>query len=340
MKDQPLLKGIEPGPPEPSKEQPAKIELTPEGNAWRHRFNELADYVLAHMVNRTEIYERYRSDGRSYTAKGGLKRPTIEQHFRPITAADIIGLHSTLAKQIEGPDGPIVSCTNRWVCNDVDYHGVGDVPQAIVEAVKRWHSRACDLGFHPLTYQSNGRGGYRILIFFADPIQTAIAYSFIQWLQKDWRELGLDHEPEFFPRQRKIRLLDDPYDAKGACGNWVRLIGRHYKREHHTRFWTGERVLCGNAAIDLLLDHTGDDPSMIPAECLKHESGPTVGKAREAPKPAQPKSFVDLSLAADALRCLTSMASDYDAWLKIGMALYELGDVGLTLWDSWSQTSK
>jgi putative DNA primase/helicase len=309
-----------------------------EARAWRKRANELIEYVFKYLVNRTDIYGRYGQRG-PFTAKDGLTREKIDWHFRPVTPSNILGLHSTLAEEIEGSDGqPIVNCTCRWIAVDIDHHGTGPAPPENVKAAKHWHAKAASLGFRPLTYQSNGRGGYRLLIVFSEPIQAAHAFAFVRWLISDWKSLGLAQAPEFFPKQKKICVLDDPYDAKGACGNWLRLFGRHHKREHHSRFWTGSEVVVGDAAIDWVLDHRGDDPQLIPSECLRPESGPSVGMVREQPKTDQPKTFEDLALATSALRSLTLMAADYDPWLKVGMALHELGDPGLSLWDSWSKS--
>jgi hypothetical protein len=225
---------IEPDPPAPD-----KIDIhSPEPRAWRDRSVELTDYALKYLVNQTYLYGCYGQRG-PFTAKDGLTRAKIDRHFRPITPSDIIGLHSTLAEEIEGPDGPIVNCSCRWIAVDIDHHGTGPAPPQNAEAAKHWHQKAVSLGFRPLTFQSNGRGGYRLLIIFSEPVQAARAYAFVRWLISDWQELGLDHEPEYFPRQREIRPLDDPHDARGACGFWVRLFGRHHKVQHLSRFWTG-----------------------------------------------------------------------------------------------------
>jgi putative DNA primase/helicase len=341
MSDRPLFDQITDPGSTPTADRPAepnKIELTPEAEAWRKRWEELTPYVMRHLANRLDIYGRYNKRGEMFTAKDGLTPDKIARHFRPITPADIIGLHSTKAEEIQGPDGkPVVSCTCKWACNDLDHHDSGPAPAENAMAAKHWHERAVKLGFRPLTYQSNGNGGYRVLIVFSAPVQASSALGFIRWLQHDWKELGLPAEPEFFPRQKRLKLADDPNDMRGACGNCVRLFGRHHKREHHSRFWDGERVLTGNDAIDWLLEHTGDDPALIPNEARLFKTERFVGKVREATQTDSPKSFRDLSLAAEALRSITPLAGQYDSWLKVGMALRELGDGGLTLWDAWSK---
>jgi hypothetical protein len=339
MSDQPLLDQIADMPPTAEQTpRPAKVEITPESSPWRQRWEELTPYVMEYLVNRADIYGRYNKAGKPFTAKDGLAPDKITRHFRPVTPGDILGLHSTAAEEIHGPDGKlIVSCTCKWVANDIDHHGSGPAPPENALAAKAWHQRAVDLGFHPLTIQSNGAGGYRLFIVFSEPVQASIALGFIRWLQRDWAELGLQGEPEFFPRQRRIRLVDDPNDLKGACGNWVRLFGRHHKREHHSRFWTGENTVVGHAAVDWLLEHTGDDPALIPADARTFKTEHAVGRVREPAQPERPKGFDDLALATDALRSITPMAADYHAWLKVGMCLHEFGDPGLSLWEWWSK---
>ena len=48
----------------------------------------------------------------------------------------------------------------------------------------------------------------------------------------------------------------------------------------------------------------------------------------------------EAALAREALRHLgPDHRDDYDAWLGVGMALRQLGDDGLALWDAWSSPS-
>lgn len=79
-----------------------------------------------------------------------------------------------------------------------------------------------------------------------------------------------------------------------------------------------------------------------------------VNGTMEAPTPQQPaqeaqpdkpkKQKIDgrkFAQAASALNALKKeRAENYDDWVKVGMALYELGDYGLTAWDGWSKQSE
>lgn len=56
--------------------------------------------------------------------------------------------------------------------------------------------------------------------------------------------------------------------------------------------------------------------------------------------PRQVSIVHELADAAEALKRLAaSRADDYNGWVTVGMALSELGDAGLALWDDWSAQS-
>jgi hypothetical protein len=318
----------------------APPDTSSEAQAWRDNAEKLAAYAFDHLVNRTDIYGRHEADGGRYMAKDGLTHENLLRHFRGEAAVDILGLFPIAAEEIEGPDGEmIVSSTCKWTTNDIDYHGDGVAPEFNLKAAKGWCRRAVNLGFRPLLLESNGNGGYRVFIIFSEPIKSTLAFHFIRWLQRDWKDLGFAKEPEAFPKQDQLGLLiKHPVQPWENCGSWVRLFGRHHKRDHYTRFWNGERWLAGQDAIDFLLDHTGDDLALIPAEVhdLVKQDRPSQGRA---PAAIGPRGFDDLSLAAEALRFVAPMANDYDSWLQVGMSLRSLGPQGLGLWDSWSKGS-
>jgi P4 family phage/plasmid primase-like protien len=66
-----------------------------------------------------------------------------------------------------------------------------------------------------------------------------------------------------------------------------------------------------------------------------------VGRSKPVPRAAEFSLGADVSPAARALEQLADWrCNDYQAWIEVGMALSELGDVGLALWDTWSRKSK
>jgi len=74
-----------------------------------------------------------------------------------------------------------------------------------------------------------------------------------------------------------------------------------------------------------------------------HRTFPELNKSDETEEPALCKREIvdsDIANAATWLGKLSlARCEDYDSWLKVGMALSELGEVGLALWDRWSQKS-
>ena len=54
-----------------------------------------------------------------------------------------------------------------------------------------------------------------------------------RWLIRNYAEFGLAKAPEAFPKS--------PRHTGKRIGPWVRLPGRHPKRDHYTRVWDDDR---------------------------------------------------------------------------------------------------
>jgi hypothetical protein len=329
-----------------------------EALAWHRQTERLAEWTLQRLANRFDSYGGYyRSrDGtvKQTSRKSELSHSTLVRHFRARDPSDIVGLYTTSWH----PSG----CLSRWGSTDLDCHDQTGSPETNWRAALAWHERLINLGFHPILLDSNGVGGYRNFVVFSEPTPTLQVFQFFQWLIRDWQELGLSSKPETFPKQPRI---GPPGSGHREFGNWMRLPGRHHRRPHWSRVWHNEQWHSGDAAIDLLLATTGDDPSLIPIEALtvepparrthtplatrQHEhsddrtddhTGDIAGNRHVSP----PAGLV--RRAERALRYLGAGAkdesgheyvSDYDLWLKVGIALHELGPAGLDLWIKWSR---
>jgi hypothetical protein len=234
------------------------LPATPgEGNpaAWADWADELAEWAWDRLVNRVDRWGRY-GDGGTWTAPGLSQRGRVlltladlVRHFRAAGRDDVLGLHST------SPDN---SCL--WVALDIDKHADdgGNDASANLAAALAWHARAKSLGFRPLLYGSNGKGGYHLRILFREAIPAPRAFTFARWLAADHARHGLPAMPERFPKQPDVRRC-----GKGL-GNWLRTPGRHYKRDYWSEFWDGYRWLSGDDAARWLLSFTGDSPNLIP----------------------------------------------------------------------------
>jgi len=111
---------------------------------------------------------------------------------------------------------------------------------------------------------------------------------------------------------------------------------------------------CPGAQIEMYsngryLVMTGDQwPGAVPTiEIRRDEIEAVHTQYMSAPikQKAAPKIQVDMgddpALLGAALGLLAQWRCDtYDSWLKVGMALHPLGDIGYQMWDTWSQKSQ
>jgi hypothetical protein len=226
---------------------------------WCERATELAAWVMTHLVNRTDVWGRYvRRKGdetthvvtvplRDQRGKVFLDLDSLHKHFRTRAPSGQLGLHSASS-----------DLTSRWLAIDIDLHDHEDqlsvTPEANLAAALGWYEHLRALGLDPLLLDSNGGGGFHLLVVLAEPRSTASVHQFGQRLVADFERRGLDNEPEVFPE----KPMWDHY------GNFLRLPGRHHTRPHYTRVWNEEphadsRWLVGHEAIDrVLATHPAD----------------------------------------------------------------------------------
>ena len=225
---------------------------------WRERSSELAAWTMAHLVNRTDVWGRYlskqqREQGEFHVRNSAITAPfreergkvflgtaSLEKHFKARNGGGVLGLHSTSA-----------DLTSRWLALDIDLHDEDDLsvsPQGNFAAAIAWHQQLVDVGYDTLLFDSNGKGGFHLLVLFAEPMATASVNKCAKNLVADFEKRGLDKQPEVFPGSPKW----DRY------GDWLRLFGRHHTHEHFTRVWNDEPWaeqpwLEGHDAIDRIL---------------------------------------------------------------------------------------
>jgi hypothetical protein len=223
---------------------------TPDHTAWAAAAEDLAAWVQARLVNRTDAWGRYAGRG-PWTAKGELSRGILARHFRARGRADVIGLHSTSAAN-----------TSLWGALDLDAHGpTGTAPDANLAAALAWYDRLRGRGFRPLLTDSNGAGGFHLRVLLAEPAPTPRVYHLLKSLVADHRAFGLAAPPEAFPKQPAVRPRPD---GSPGFGNWLRLPGGHHSREHWSAVWDGGRWLEGAAAVAFILGLAGDPGSLVP----------------------------------------------------------------------------
>lgn len=299
---------------------------------WASHDEALADWCLARHVARKDVHGAYRPDGGQYTAHSPLTRELLIRHFRgEIT----IGCHST------STDGRCLS-----VVADIDAHdGKGADPDVNWRCALAVAEMFGGLDLTALICDSDGKGGYHVRVFFKKSVPVAVAYWLGSRINAGLAAEGLP-AVEFFPKQAEL-TLDCPY------GNWLRLPGRHHKRDHWTRIFdhVSGRWLEGEGAVLGLIGIAGDKTTKLLAtykaeQAAKAGAVPVPKKAgasrrhdrEEEPGEARVREALDYLPA--------SMADSYGGsrsdtgWLGIGMALHDWDEVrGLPLWHAFSARS-
>jgi len=172
-----------------------------------------SDFVLE-IAPRLDAYGVYQSHGRAVWCK------------EPITA-EVIAAHENGTRTIGIPCASAArGCT--FAVLDYDNHD-GDPSRAQANhatALDAWNLLR-EMGAEPILEDSDGQGGFHVWVFFAEPAQLMRAHAFIAW--------AAGGKAEAFPKQAVLR--------DGDFGNWVRLPGKHPRRNHWSRVWDGFRWL-------------------------------------------------------------------------------------------------
>src|SRR5262249_2428468 len=115
-----------------------------------------------------------------------LTPEVLARHFRARGPADVVGLHST------SPD-------NLSLSGGVDIDAqrpASPAPAVNLAAALAWYQQLRRLGFDPLLTDSNGAGGYHLLIPLARAAPTPRVFAFLRRLTADHAAHGLPAPPE------------------------------------------------------------------------------------------------------------------------------------------------
>lgn len=265
----------------------------PDSAAWAQHAPALAAWTDKHLVNRRDAYGGYYvRDGAVHTTTrkatdkaGPLTLATLVRHFKATGTDAVIGLHSTYRDEAG-------ECWSRWLGIDVDRHDEGSDPEANTRFVLAVYALAVSLGFRVILTDSDGRGGYHIRLVFAGPVPTRLVFAFARWLIREWESYRLTKEPETFPKQPGI--------PEGGYGNWMRVFGRHPKRDHWSRVYDGERWIDGVDAVKFIVTTTGADESLIPTEARPDPNAPFDLGREIARKRAQEASEANIEANGDS----------------------------------------
>jgi hypothetical protein len=306
----------------------------PRAQDWAAHAHALADWACR-LINRDDVHGRYRPKRRwyvgekrersilAYTEHRGLTRDDLVRHFVGRSRYDLVGLHVASATE-----------TCKFVVADFDAHRAGDNPEANLKTAMAVYAQARALGLDALLLDSNGSGGFHIWIIFRTAVPMGDAWRLGKWMVRDHRRYGLTRPPESFPKGPRL--------TGKRIGHWVRLPGRHHTREHWSRVWDGRGWLEGEAAVRAILEVEGADVELeraIPADIGSDPMGEDRRQSRVVAMLLNWRDRErDVALARKALQFLGDDYRDYEAWLRIGMALSELGEDGRKLWHEWSRS--
>ncbi len=211
------------------------------------RADELTSWAISRLVVRFDAHGSYTTrDGSvgQVTVWRGIDRDLLKRHFG---GEIVVGAHSTAADD---------SC--KWLAIDIDCHDDADDPDENRRDALALFNRLRELGFDPLLTESNGKGGFHLRVLLASPVTARVARRFGLWLLHDVS--GDCQRHEVFPKQESVQHTEK------KLGNWVRIPGRHHKRDFWTTVWNGSDFVSGHSAIDIIVAHAGDDPSLIPPD--------------------------------------------------------------------------
>jgi len=258
------------------------------GEEWKKRSRELADWAMDHLVNRKDVWGQYSPLRPSEQRRLGRKSRVMTLPMKHKRGTDMVSLDKLArhfaslprVQQIIGLHAKSDDNMSRWLAIDIDLHDP-DAADAEITAQANfigalsWFDKLEDLGYDPLLCDSNGMGGFHLIILFREPAPTTDVYELGQTIIADWEKLGLSEEPETFPKSP---------GKSGSFGSWLRLPGLHHSRPHYHRIWSGDGWLddpwlTGNSAVESLLGNLPGPPP--PAASSDSESKKAAAK-REA----------------------------------------------------------
>jgi uncharacterized phage-associated protein len=261
---------------------------------WQRNADDLAVWAMEHLVNRRDVWGQYTLKSgevhvvtlpikeRRDTGSDMVTLNKLRRHFNGRAVSHLVGLHVESDHE-----------TSKWFAIDVDLHdesiaNADEIALANLAACREWANRLRDKLLDPCIVDSNGIGGFHLLVLLDREYPVAEVHEFIAELRSDYEKFGLIRKPELFPSKPK----DDNEDR---LGNWLRLPGRHHTRPHYSRVWNfdaaGENEwLEGAEAIEAILSLR---PAALPLPSDAKSVAKRIASKRE-PLTQKPRVCVDL----------------------------------------------
>ena len=274
---------------------------------WQRHCKSLAEVAWQRFAIKRDRHGMYSADGSASWSYSEVTKDDLAAHF----AGEItIGLGSTSIDD---------KCLG--VAVDLDNHVDDQATNQNLDYAIILLNKLAEHGVYAIVEDSDGKGGIHVWVLFAEPIPARAAYRFINWITQGY-EQHVD-KIECFPKQPTVKTTQQ------KCGNYLRLPGKHHKRDHWSRFWGDSEWLNAEESVELLLNPPVNDPVCL---ALAPEPPPPERKEYDGPQANT------VELARTALPYISN--DDYDQWLKVGQALHSEGDHMLSEWQHWSSSSE
>jgi hypothetical protein len=164
------------------------VSATEGTKAWHLNAERLTVWALQHLKNRNDAYGQYLSlQQRTEKRKAVTKREdathdVLLRHFSADDPGELIGLHTT---------SPENTC--RWLAVDIDQHSEDYSPEAAgnEDVALALYAELSQCGCEALLLDSNGAGGFHLLLIFESPIPADWAHRIAQFLAAKCKERGL-----------------------------------------------------------------------------------------------------------------------------------------------------
>lgn len=208
---------------------------------WQSNCRELSQWAWNRLAIKRDRHGLYSPEGGAHWSFSPLTQDELAAHF---AGECTLGVGSTT---------PEDKCL--WVAWDLDNHSDELPADANLSYAIVLMNRLVEMGFRPVIEHSDGRGGIHVWLPFSRPIDAKTAYRFSRHVAHDYQQ----HIPaiECLPKSPTVQ------NTEAKCGTYLRLPGKHHKRNHWSRFWGDGEWLEAADGIELLLSLRGDDPELI-----------------------------------------------------------------------------